>query len=544
MVIGAVILDDPGFILPSVQVSRKRVAYMTLDGRIVEYLENGKFICAYVCEDKGSRLRLLNQSNREINLPQNRIIHWTAKQAAPGSAREEIVSILKKTSQQRAELAQATNLVEIWEVVSENPEKTFSVNFLAGLFWGDNPTDDQCAAFIRSVISKQIYFKYKSGTIHVHSPETVAQLKLNRDKEKEEENFIARNTLFLSHLRQNDDSPQDWPDRDTILQLLADYYLFGKEAPGFDLARKLVKNTQLNGPHDIFHLLVKAGVWDKNQNIPLLRKDIPTSFSEAALAEAEGIKVLHGADMVAAGRKDLRDLSVMTIDGPDTRDFDDGLHIEMKGENYLVGIHISDVGLYFKQGSALFAEALTRVTSIYFHEKQLPMLPPILSEEKFSLRKGQDRPALSFLVLLSPTAEVLKFEVVSSIVSVKRQLTYPAVDKLIKEDRELAALAALSVLLRQRRVNRGALLLPIPDLHISFKADDSLEITRSPVDTPSRILVAEFMILANTLGAQFLADREVPGLFRSQPEPRQRLIDGFEKDIIKVLQQRKRLSPM
>jgi exoribonuclease-2 len=123
-------------------------------------------------------------------------------------------------------------------------------------------------------------------------------------------------------------------------------------------------------------------------------------------------------------------------------------------------------------------------------------------------------------------------------------LTYPEADRLVKQDNDLAALTALSKLLRQRRVNKGALLLPMPELHISIAPDDTITIKRTAVDTPSRVLVAEFMILANTLGAQFVAEREAPGLFRCQMEPRQRIIDGFEKDILKVIQQRKRLSPM
>ena len=172
------------------------------------------------------------------------------------------------------------------------------------------------------------------------------------------------------------------------------------------------------------------------------------------------------------------------------------------------------------------------------------MLPPLLAEEKLSLLKDQERPALSFLVLLSPTAEILRFSVVHSIVSVKKQLTYSEADGLVKHDANLTAMATLSKLLRQRRVNKGALLLPMPELHIKIGPDDTIAINKTAVDTPSRILVAEFMILANTLGAQFVAEREAPGLFRSQMEPRQRILDGFEKDILKIIQQRKRLSPM
>ena len=517
---------------------------MTLDGRIVEYLENGKFICAFVYEDADNRLRLFNQNSREVTLPRNRIVHSTNVGITPPPSRNEAVAVLQKTAERRNGLSDTINLDEIWGIVSERPEDVFEVVFLAGLYFGDDPTDDQSAAFLRAVIKNRLYFKYKSGSIYVHSPETVEQIKLQREQDKKQENFIARNTEALRCIWEMGEILQDWDDRETTLQLLADYYLFDKEASGYELSRKLVKNAELTGPHDIFHLLVKAGIWDKNENIALLKQNIPTSFSEAALSEVQDIKVENGNDLIASGRKDFRDLPVFTIDGPATRDFDDALHIEKQNDNFLVGIHISDVGLSVRQGSVLFEEALQRGTSIYFPEKPLPMLPPPLSEDKLSLLKDQERPALSFLVLLSPKAEVLKFEVVHSVVAVKQQLTYQEADSLVRLDRKIAALAALSVLLRQNRVNRGALLLPVPELNISIRDNESIEISRSAVDTPSRILIAEFMILANTLGAQYVAEREAPGLFRSQPEPRQRIIDGFEADITKVIQQRKRLSPM
>jgi exoribonuclease-2 len=517
---------------------------MTLDGRIVEYLENGRFICAFVLEDNGNRLHLLNQNSRELNLAQNRVVHCSNEKVALSSSREDIIAILQKKTKERALLAEAISLEEIWEIVSEKHEDSFGVDFMASLYFGNAPTDDHCAAFLRSVIINRVYFKYKSGSIHVHSPENVELIKQKQEKEKEQETFIAKNTTALRLLWEKTGPLRDWEDRETTLQILADYYLFGKDSSDSELARKLVKNAELTGPHDIFYLLVKAGFWDKNENIQLIKHDIPDLFSEEALAEVEKIEVLSADDLSAAGRKDFTDLQVLTIDGPDTRDFDDALHIEKQGSNYLVGIHISDVGHYVKQGTALFEEALKRGTSIYFPEKHLSMLPAALSENKLSLLKDQVRPALSFLVLLSPAAEVLKFEIVHSTISVKQQLTYQTADQLINQNQGLAALAALSVLLRQRRVNRGALLLPMPELNIRIKENDSIAITRSPVDTPSRILVAEFMILANTLGAQFVAEREAPGLFRCQAEPRQRLIDGFEKDIIKVIQQRKRLSPM
>jgi exoribonuclease-2 len=517
---------------------------MSLEGKIVEYLENGKFICGFVSHDSGSRLHLLNQNSRELNLPPNRVIHSSKEKKPSMDSKEEIIAGLGETAKQREELAQSINLDEIWETVSENLEEPYGADFLASLYFGDDPTDDQSAAFLRAVIGNRLYFKYKAARIHVNSPEKVEQIKRMQEKEKREESFIALNAAALRQIWDEDTVPESWEDKDFTLKILGEYYLFGKEAPNQELVRKLIKSAQLTGPHDIFHLMVKTGIWDKNENIPLLQSDIPTVFSDAAMAEVEKVQLPATDQLLADGRKDFRQLPVLTIDGPATRDFDDALHIEKQGDNYLVGIHITDVSLFVKPGTALFNETLNRGTSIYFPEKPLTMLPLKLSEDKLSLLKNQDRPAVSFMILLSPNAEVLTYELVLSVIKVRRQLTYEEADQLANKDRDIATLAALGKMLRQKRVNNGALLLPVPEMHIKINPGDTVEIKRLAVDTPSKTLITEFMILANTLGAQFVADREAPGLFRCQMEPRQRIIDGFEKDLVKVIQQRKRLSPM
>lgn len=517
---------------------------MSLEGKIVEYLENGKFICGFVLRESSNRLHLVNQNSRELNLPSNRIIHANNEKTSSAASRDEIITCLEKTSGKRETLADTINLDEIWNLVAEKPDDVYEVDFLASLYFGDAPADDQRAAFLRAVIDNRLYFKYKADKVQVHSPEKVAQIKHMQEKERREEVFIAENGAILRRLWEEETVPDSWNEQDFTLNILQEYYLFGKEAPHQVLARKLIKNTGLTGPHDIFHLLVKAGIWDKNENIPLLKNNVPTGFSEAAAEEAENLELPPVEQFLTDGRKDFRDLPVLTIDGPTTRDFDDALHIEKQGDNYLVGVHIADVSYFVRPGTALFDEAGNRGTSIYFPEAPLTMLPRKLSEDKLSLLENLDRPVVSFMILLSPSGEILKYEVVHSVIQVKRQLTYGEADLLVKKDRDLATLAALGKVLRQRRVANGALLLPVPELHIKINPDDTIEINRVAVDTPSKMFIAEFMILTNTLGAQFVADREAPGLFRCQPEPRQRIINGHETDLVKVIQQRKRLSPM
>lgn len=510
-------------------------------GKIIEYIEQGKFICAMVMEDAGKRLRLLNQNGREVNLPVSRVVHQTEASFSLSMEHEALTRQLKDIDQSRTVLMQEIVLADIWQLAAEEEGQGFTPRFLAELTFGEDAGDDHVAAFLRAVFMDRLYFKYKEGMVYAHAPEAVEQLQAKLEKEREKEALLTSGAKGVQALWEGDGSA-DWPERLTCLDLVRDYYLFGNEAAEAETARALLKKAGLTGPHDPFHLLVKAGVWHKDENVALLRYAIPVDFSEEVLAEA-AVPEPELDELLALRRKNFCDLPLLTIDGAATRDYDDALHIERCGEDFLVGIHISDVSLYVKPGTALYDEASRRMTSIYFPEDQIPMLPRQLSEGVCSLIAGKVRAALSVLVQLSPQGAIKEFEIVPSVVRVQRKLTYIESDGLVETDPDLRDLAMLSEQLRQRRIEAGALILPVPDVEIRFDADGEVAIALSPVDTVSRSMVAEFMVLANTLAAQFVADRQAPGLFRAQAEPHQRLIGGSESDLYSILRQRKQLKP-
>ncbi|MDA3970731.1 MAG: ribonuclease catalytic domain-containing protein, partial [Desulfobulbaceae bacterium] len=241
-------------------------------------------------------------------------------------------------------------------------------------------------------------------------------------------------------------------------------------------------------------------------------------------------------------RVDLRNLPLLTIDAESTRDLDDALHVERKGENYVVGIHIADVSQYVKPNSILFATARERVTSLYMADRQIPMLPPELSEDACSLIAGVDRPAISSLVELTPRGEVVHSRIVRSVVNVKRRLSYDEVLELLADDgdEEVKILSDLAQNLLLRRVENGAVVMPVPDVNISL--GEKVHVTLAESNSLSRTLVAEFMVLANVLGAQYVSSRMEPGLYRSQEPPRQRLYEGVQKDLFLNFKQRRCLS--
>ena len=507
--------------------------------KIIEYVEQGRFLCGLVLQDQGKRLRIINQNGREMNLPVARVVHQGNSNFSHIS-REETMRFLKEVSEKRQVLSQEVDLSEIWELAVEENYDTFSAQFLTELIFGANAGDDQVAAFVRSVFSNRIFFRYKDGKILIHSAEKVELFREQEEKEKARDALLISGAEGLIALMADKDSVE-WPERDHCLNIIRDYYLFGGDAPENGLARDLLKKAGLNRPHDPYLILVKAGVWERDENIHLYKQEISVAFSDDEM-EAANQPEPDLDSLLTSGRKDLRDLPLMTIDGEFTRDFDDALHLEKRGDDYLVGIHIADVSEFVKPDSLLFSTAAERGTSIYFADRQVPMLPPLLSEGHCSLIEGKVRPAISFLVTLSGNAEVLDFKLVRSVVEVKRRITYEQAEAMLAQDEELAILQALSMKCLQKRVDNGALIIPVPDVDINISEEGKVSVGLNPVDSKSRTLVAEFMVLANSLAAQYLADRQIPGLFRSQALPRKRLSVGIPKDLFTNFRQRRFLS--
>ncbi|MCB2218140.1 MAG: RNB domain-containing ribonuclease [Desulfobulbaceae bacterium] len=512
-------------------------------GKLIEYLDNGRFICGYVTESQPKRVRLLNQNGRELNLPVSRIVHCSQTSPPAGSDRESLIRLLQDTTEKRHLLMQDIDLEMLWELACTEATDTFDPRFLTELMFGRVADDDRISAFLRSVFMDKLFFKYREGRIQVHSPEKVQQLRNQLEKEAWKKTVILDGAELLRRIDRLEQAAAPFTEQqDEILTLLQNYYLHGSDADQADLVRSILKEAGFNKPHDPFHLLVKAGIWTRNVNLPLLRANLSISFSTEVRQRAEAI-LQYGSDSLFndPARVDLTDLATFTIDGATTLDFDDALSIQEQNGNYLVGVHISDVAHYVRPGDPLFQEALNRGTSLYFPEGQVPMLPRHLSQGVCSLIQDETRAAFSHLILLSPEAEVLKVQIVPSIIRVARRLTYENADQMIDSDPELRIFNILRQKLRQRRFAAGALLLPFPDVNIYIDNQGKVHVSLGKTDTPARTIISEMMILANTEAARFVSDRMAPGLFRSQGRITKRFVQGDDDDLFLNTLQRKHL---
>ena len=267
----------------------------------------------------------------------------------------------------------------------------------------------------------------------------------------------------------------------------------------------------------------------------LYQNDISRDFPDAVLAEAMAAPQAV-EEAALSGRLDLRDKTIITIDGAASKDLDDAVSLEKDGRGrWVLGVHIADVSHYVTQGSALDLEAWERGTSVYFADQVVPMLPKELSNGICSLNPRADRLALSCIMTLTPEGEVVEHTIAKSVIRTTERMTYEDCNLLLDGQRRgqapalqeryqdilpmLEDMAALSKVLEGRRRRRGALELDTKESYVI--CDD----TGAPVDVAvhsqgvSEALIESFMLSANECVAEHLNKLDKPCVYRVHEKP-------------------------
>jgi ribonuclease R len=273
----------------------------------------------------------------------------------------------------------------------------------------------------------------------------------------------------------------------------------------------------------------------------IIRKfHLPHRFPPEVLAEA-GAAPQFIPEHDREGRRDFRDLPIVTIDGETAKDFDDAVLVErLANGNYLLHVHIADVAHYVRPGSALDHEARLRGTSVYFPDRAVPMLPLELSNGICSLNPHVERLVMSALMEIDPQGRIIEYELAPGIIRSAERMTYTAVrDILAGESAACQRYAALvpnfklmeelALILNRRRVQRGSIDFDLPEALIEFdESGRMVGVTRSERNIAHR-LIEEFMLAANETVAGYLERREIPSLYRIHEKPEAKKVLEFEE---------------
>ncbi len=515
-------------------------------GKIVEYIDRQKILCAMVMEMKNQRLRLLTENNREVKLGASRLLYIPEMTLAGPLGRDAQVIALKETAERRAALSERVDIQELWEVLREEAE-WIDLETMAGFCFLNDYNDDHRAAVIRAFFRNRIYFKFNNDRFFPHTPEQVEQIQIQEREEARRRRVIEAGGQWLEQIRRADRAPRFESLADEQrqwLEIIKSVFLFEKESPHCELGRAMLQRAGIDMGEPVFNLLTRAGVWSPDENIDLYRLEVPIGFSEAAITMANALAAGGGelSKDRPEDRMDLTGLTLITIDGQSTLDFDDALSIEPAPDGYRLGVHIADVGHFIKRGDPIDREALGRGSSIYMPDGKIPMLPPNLAEDRCSLKAGEPRPAISTLIDLTPGGRIMGHRIVPSLIRVRHQLSYYDVNLIAEENAEIALLHDIARNFRRQRLSDGAVQITLPEINIWINGDGGPNLTRTNRESPGRLLVSEIMIMANWLMANFLAERGIPAIFRSQPEPRERLFKDTEGTLFQNWMQRKHLS--
>jgi ribonuclease R len=263
--------------------------------------------------------------------------------------------------------------------------------------------------------------------------------------------------------------------------------------------------------------------------ITLHDHDIPSKFSDAALAEAAAARAAPLAD-----RDDLRALPLVTIDGEDARDFDDAVFAEADADTRNPGgwhliVAIADVAWYVRPDSALDRAAFERGNSVYFPDQVVPMLPQQLSNGWCSLVPAEDRPCLAAHLWIDGEGRLLRSRFVRALMRSTARLTYRQVEAAHQgsPDETTGPLLASVIeplygayaVLEEARRKRGVLELDVPERRVRIDETGLVAGIELRERLNSHKLIEEFMILANVAAAEALEERKAPCIYRVHDQP-------------------------
>lgn len=269
----------------------------------------------------------------------------------------------------------------------------------------------------------------------------------------------------------------------------------------------------------------------------ILSSNIPQEFSAETLEEAKRFKEVPD-EKDYKGRKDLRDIDLITIDGATAKDFDDAVYVELNNEGFLLYVAIADVSHYVQVGTAIDRDAYERGTSVYFPNFVVPMLPEVLSNGLCSLNPHVPRLCMVAEMQFDFTGEMTRSDFYEAVMESKARVTYGEAQEVIDGNGaekfnhvkdNILRLADLAKILMAKRFKEGSLDLEIPETELVIDgAGVPIDIQRSERLFAHR-LIEEMMLAANVAVAKFLHGRNVPALYRIHEPPNEQAIRLLEK---------------
>lgn len=508
---------------------------MDLENHIVDYLGSNELVLGVVLRQHQDRLQVQIDGGRHERASARQVV------AVHGRVTGDPDRALHAL-QERIALAMAeVDIVLLWETL-QGRDGVIPIPEMAREYFGES-TPVRLSALARCLAADPIRFRRKGLEFSVRSREEAAEVEDLRRRRAEKAAIREQARQWIGEVvGRHAGGPVPVPEalRDVVRQT-RDFLLAGHNSEAVNLLAEVAGSHRT--PREVaLDLLTRTGSLPPDADPFLLVNGIHAGFSVAVLECAQGLEPYAGD----SNRADYTGVETFSIDDDDTREVDDALSIERHGDRTLVGIHIADPAHFVAKGDLLDQAAVDRPLSMYLPTTTVMMFPERLSCDLASLSQGQLRAALSFRVTFTPDGTIEDWEFSGAQVRIARRLSYDDADALLAAPDSslgtaLTELLRLSETLAAARAQAGAFTLsrPEPKIHVH---DGQISVKLLDPNSPSRRLVAEMMVLANRLTAEYALRHDIPVIYRVQDPPSEPVRSVTQYDPVEFERQIRKLK--
>ena len=296
-------------------------------------------------------------------------------------------------------------------------------------------------------------------------------------------------------------------------------------------------NGRRSAEGEVIEVLGKVGDPGVDVLSVMRQYELSETFPEDVQAEADAVEQ-EPSPAEYQGRADRRDLQIVTVDGEDSKDLDDGVYARKNPDgSYFLGVYIADVSHYVKEHAPLDREAYARGTSVYLVDRVIPMLPKELSNGICSLNAGVDRLSMACEMQISADGEITSYEILPTVIHVYRRLTYNIVNKVLVDKAEpflsdngdilpmLETLAELRGALKAKRHRRGSIDFDLPEVKVKLDENGHPVALIKREGSLAESIIEECMLAANETVAKHMDTRNLPFMYRVHEQPSEEKIE-------------------
>lgn len=486
-----------------------------MDHQYCLFYKNSRLQFGWIQEVRKNKLVVIPETGKEFNcsVKQTELI-WKGKEYIDS---KEALAYLKNQSEWVNTEKSNIDLNVIHELCEHGI--AYSIDDLAGDFLDEPENGWSKVSLLLALKESHYLFQQKKEQFFARSEEDIQRIKEKEEKEKEQALRQEKESTWAEELLKGVQPELDKTDEAHWKQFLGRLEKFvvyqenAQEKGYFTTLFHCDSKDPMVNDRKLLDTLNTAGVplsWGK---LTLKRSSAILEFSKEEIQAADQLAKQQNEK---GGVRDQTHLETYTIDNAETLDYDDALSWEENEEGTYIRIHITNVASFIGSESPLFKTSEHKISSLYTLKEVIPMLPPVLSEDYFSLREACIRDVVTYEIFLDHDGNE-KTDIYRSQIEVNQNLSYQQVDQYIEEKKSFwPELSEYCQSLKQKRLENGALDFDRVEVKLDISNPENIEIKDVRENTPASTVVQELAIYTNFLSAQFCMENDLLCLYRNQ----------------------------